>query len=272
MNEALNRPGAESRTRPRAQALYSAAQLHYFRGELGRSEERFQEALEISRALGDAAGRAQTMVFLGAIEGLGGGMKLGRMLEEGISLARETDNRFQLAIGLNHLAEIRRGEGDLERAEPLYQEALALSRSQGDWTNVTLYLLNLARVQIARAGLVEGGDSLREVMRVKDELGASRWIWQHLLDAASGLAAASEDYGRAARLNGVAEELLRAAAASREPLDEGFIRPLIARARASLGEAAFETSFGAGRLLRPEDAVREVREWLEQGPAPGGSA
>jgi hypothetical protein len=48
----------------------------------------------------------------------------------------------------------------------------------------------------------------------------------------------------------------------RERVDEAFLAPLIAKARESLGAAAFAVAADAGRALSYEDAVAASRAWL----------
>ena len=49
----------------------------------------------------------------------------------------------------------------------------------------------------------------------------------------------------------------------REPADEAFLAPLIAKARAALGVAAFAAEETVGRSLSYEEAMAESRAWLE---------
>ena len=50
----------------------------------------------------------------------------------------------------------------------------------------------------------------------------------------------------------------------REPMDEAFLPPLIARARRALGETAFAAAEEAGRTLSYVEAVAETRAWLDR--------
>ena len=48
----------------------------------------------------------------------------------------------------------------------------------------------------------------------------------------------------------------------REPAVEGFLAPLIARARVAVGESTFVSSEAAGSALNYEDAMTEAGSWL----------
>jgi hypothetical protein len=65
---------------------------------------------------------------------------------------------------------------------------------------------------------------------------------EHWLEVAAGLASVRGDAASAARLHGASLARIRGAGAKRESTDEAFLAPLLARARESLGPAAFETA------------------------------
>ena len=59
-------------------------------------------------------------------------------------MARELDNPRETAAALNVLAQLLRTEGELDAAESLYDEALALARELDDRESIAIGLLNLA--------------------------------------------------------------------------------------------------------------------------------
>ena len=50
----------------------------------------------------------------------------------------------------------------------------------------------------------------------------------------------------------------------REPPDEAFLAPLVARTREALGATAFGAAESGGRSLSLDEAIAEARAWLEQ--------
>ena len=67
-----------------------------------------------------------------AAVGLGDLTKARAYSEEAVALARELGSRRELAVALNALAQLHRMEGQLDVAEPLYEEVLSLFRELGD--------------------------------------------------------------------------------------------------------------------------------------------
>ena len=52
----------------------------------------------------------------------------------------------------------------------------------------------------------------------------------------------------------------------RDPADDAFLAPLVAKARAALGEATFAAAERAGRTLSYAEAIEEARGWLDRRP------
>jgi len=53
----------------------------------------------------------------------------------------------------------------------------------------------------------------------------------------------------------------------REPVDEGFIAPLMNAARTALGTERYEAAENAGRETEYDDAVADALNWLRQADA-----
>jgi hypothetical protein len=69
------------------------------------------------------------------------------------------------------------------------------------------------------------------------------------------------------RLFGAAEANMHLTGIYRDPADDSFLQPLIAQARAALGEEASAAAEREGRAAGCEAALAEVREWLDRVPA-----
>jgi hypothetical protein len=102
------------------------------------------------------------------------------------------------------------------------------------------------------------------VVKILEEIG-SKYVGQSVLEVATGLAVLRKDWPRAARFYGAAEALADQTVLQRDPGDEAFLAPLVARARQELGVAAFEKAEGGGRLAAYAEIVAEGRVWFERG-------
>ena len=86
---------------------------------------------------------------------------------------------------------------------------------------------------------------------------------QNVLEVSTGLAALREEWELAAQFYGAAEEQAEQTGLLRDPADEAFLAPRIARVREALAESTFAAAEAAGRALAYEDAMLEARRWLE---------
>jgi hypothetical protein len=84
------------------------------------------------------------------------------------------------------------------------------------------------------------------------------------LQVSAALGAFLGEWQHAARLYGAAEAQKEQIGYHREPADEAFLEPFIARTRRALGESAFAPAEAAGRGLSYEGALSEARAWLEK--------
>ena len=109
---------------------------------------------------------------------------------------------------------------------------------------------------------------LREALAIAEETG-SKPVGQSVLEVCAGLAALQERWDFAARFYGAAEAEASQTGIRRDPADEAFLKPRVAKSRATLG-AAFEAAEKAGRALPYDVALREARAWLHEVPVTTG--
>jgi hypothetical protein len=185
-----------------------------------------------------------------------------RYATEGLTVARELGDVRKIAAMLVSLAQLNRSEGALDVAEPQYAEALSLTRDLGDRESVAVVLLNLAMVAISRIALTRARGTLREALVIIEEIGSNR-LGQSALDVAAGLAASVGDWARAAGIYGAVNAELKTTGLQRDPTDEAFLRPLIDRARETLGDAAFAEAVAAGEEAGYRKTIDEARRWLD---------
>jgi hypothetical protein len=85
---------------------------------------------------------------------------------------------------------------------------------------------------------------------------------QCIVDVAAGLATLMGDFACAARFHVAAEAHAGQTGVQRDAADEALLAPLVAQARAGLSSAALAAATAAGRELRLDAALAEVRAWL----------
>jgi len=262
--EALARPGAAERTLVRCRALFVAGLMDSWMGRYGPAQGYLAESLSIARELGDRVRVEAALQALGrASLGLGDFAAARGHCEEALALARQLGNRRELAAALNALAQIHRAERHPDSAAPLFEEAVGLARELGDGETVAISLLNLAMVSIERDSPARAVDALAEAIAIATQTG-SKPVGQGAMDVCAGLAASRKQWEDAARFYGMAEEQLALTGLRRDPADEAFLSPRIARARKAMGAAPFDAAQASARGTPFEDSLERARAWISR--------
>jgi predicted ATPase/class 3 adenylate cyclase len=260
--EALARTGAQARDLARCRALFAAGQFASFMGRYAEARPRLEESLAIAREIGDRWLSASITTALGlAAVGQDDRAVARGYFEEGIVLSRQCGNKRELACAFNGLAQLDRMEGALDAADKLYREALALMRELEDRETAAIVLLNLAIVAIGRRSPGQAQEILREVLAISIEM-QSKPTGQCVLDVCATLAALCEEWSRAARFFGIVEAQAERTGYHRDPSDEAFLAPFMAKARTVLGEDTFNGAEAEGRAISYDAAIDEARSWL----------
>ena len=261
--EALARTGAQDRTIERCRGLFHAGQVASFMGRYAEARKYLEESLAIARELDDRGRIAAALQPLGmATLGLGALAMARSYLEEALALAKEQDDKRQLEGAINALAQLHRVEGSLDLAMPLYEKVIALANELGDHETIAIGLLNVAMVAVSRRSPDEARKLLLDARAIAHKIG-SKPAGQSAIEVSAGLAVLREEWERAARFFGAAETQVAQTGVHRDPADEAFLSPLIARARDQVDAKAFAAAEAAGRALSYDDAIEEVRSWLE---------
>jgi tetratricopeptide (TPR) repeat protein len=218
--------------------------------------------LAIARELGDKRRVVVALQPLGIAHlGCGNVAMARRHLEEALAAAAQLNEPRELAAASNHLGQLLRVEGDLARAEALYQRMFELSRELGDRETTSIALLDLAMVAISRGQAEAARRRLLDVLPIIDETG-SKPSGQSLLEVCAGLAALRRQWIQSARFYGAAEAQAAQTGIRRDPGDAAFLEPQIYAAQRSLGAELFAAAESAGRLLSYDAALAEARLWL----------
>jgi tetratricopeptide (TPR) repeat protein len=174
--------------------------------------------------------------------------------EESLAQYRALGDARGIAISLNNLGIISIEQGDYTEARRLIEENLALFRALGDKRSITLSLNNLGIVAIEQGGYTEARTLYEESLALCRELGDKRVITETLIGLV-GLATATRQLARAARLAGVVESLIRALAIVLERLERGLYDTRVTTIRAQLDPETFTACWTEGQAISLEQAI-----------------
>ena len=240
-------------TAARAKALNGATEMASF-GDTAAGRAWADEALAISRQLGDRRSTAESLFSLAVVIGEGGdwGSAI-PLFDESLRLFRDLGDDSRVIWGTRALAWAHAEYGDLARGRVLYEEALHLARAAGNKLAESVLLGSLSWLAL-REGRLEDAPALVSLsLQIKREVGERIETAVGLCHAARTLAAS----GRAetatqliACFEAMSEEIGGSHAWVRRMNDETL--PLV---RSHLATSAFELAWDRGRKLTAEKAV-----------------
>jgi tetratricopeptide (TPR) repeat protein len=180
------------------------------------------------------------------------------LFEELLTLSRKTNNRQAIAIAVNNLGIVAAQQGNLARAEALLEESLALDRERGDKNGIAYSLINIGGLLVARGDTVRAVRFLQDGLTAGLEIGLKDFL---VAEGLAGLGAAVGATGRpeqAARLFGAADALVEAIGTMLDPILPAAHERAVTSARDALGKEAFVTAHAAGAALSLEEAIAEA--------------
>jgi tetratricopeptide (TPR) repeat protein len=205
-----------------SQALGGLARVE-FRRDVPRGRQLAHEALEVSEAARDEAGRSNALHLLGVGAQIAGDLEEARRwMTERLALVRTQGNDFLVASEAANLSMVERQLGNLDVAEDLEREALVIGRRIGDEFTKPFAIIGLAAIATERG-----------------------------------------QYERAATLLGAVEAMMEAQHMEWPPDERPHYEKMLADLPAAMGAAEFGRARSAGQSLTANEAValalREAR-------------
>jgi len=169
----------------RARALMHGGPFAHRQGALDQARAWMEEALELSREVGDDEGVARCAGELGAVAFTAGDLDraLAASTESAEGFARLGDD-MRLAIVHANLAEIESARGNDEEAIRQGERALALQRSLDDREQLAVTLHSLGRVRLKAGDETEARELLLESLTLARELDYREMVAMVLVDTA----------------------------------------------------------------------------------------
>lgn len=263
--DALARLPAQERSFRRCRALCDAGQLAYHMGRYDEARSYLEDSHAIAQELGDQARLSAVLPTLAAVLGaVGERARAIGVSEAAVRVAAALGQHRQQAVALTALAQLQRAAGSLQQAEAACQQALRLFGSLEDREGEAISRLNLAMFAIAGGRL---GDALAQLRQVDETASilASRPVSQSLLDVAAGLCGSQRKHEACARLFGAAEAHAMRTGIRRDPEDDAFLRPIMARSAQALGQPEFDAQIAIGRSASPQGVSGLLHSALHDG-------
>jgi tetratricopeptide (TPR) repeat protein len=174
------------------------------------------------------------------------------LYEAALAVAREIDDPQAISVALWALGEAAYGRGDVASAERCNEEAIALLRSAGDEFMLSVCLTTCGSIALARDDAPRAASAYGEALELTLGL-EMHWVVSAACAGFAAVAAASADCLGAATLLGTAETIREASHQSRMANFYHHAQTT-QTVRAALGDDAFAAAWDAGRALPLEDA------------------
>jgi predicted ATPase/DNA-binding CsgD family transcriptional regulator len=253
-------------------------------GEYFQARACAEESLALAKELGDQDTTAFTLLLLGKVlfVSQAGSRALEPVLEDYFSLAPE--ERDPASVGaldrlktitpitrmsgrLELLGKIALSQGEVVKAQSLFEESLAFYRAQGYRSEPAEALAALGQVAAVQQDYATALTRYEEGLLLAREIGNKGKV-ASCLEGLAGVRAARGELLQAARLWGAAEALREALGAPLPSVYRGAYERSVTAARAQCGEKAFAAAWAEGRAMTLEQILATQRAVTMLPPIP----
>ena len=238
-----------------AKFLHCAGKMIHFR-DLETARQLFEDALGISRKLGDKYQAALALIEVGytSLKDTHKGLATAG---EGLRIYRELDHQPGIAHALNIIGEIARYGGDDEYARQVYEECLSIVEQTGETRRICFMLENLAFIAQHENDHHRAIDLLQQALKLSGRVNSQVDIACNLTAMAGSLASIGQPQ-RGARLLGVVDSIYERLGAFVQPADQPEFDQKIATLRAKIDDEDFKIAHAEGQKMSLKQAVAEA--------------
>jgi tetratricopeptide (TPR) repeat protein len=240
--------------------LNGAGSLAYYQGDHAAARLYFEEGLALARQVGDQWNIAFALDGLGAQFANQGDFEQAQAFsEQSLALSRSIGDKWLSGITLINLGELARVQGNYGRAILCYESSLTLLREGGDKLFMAIVLHDLGQMAQDRGQYDQAKTIHMESLVLCRALGSKRGIAM-CLEKLAGIAVARCQPERAARLLGTTEALRQAITAPMGAADHADYGRFVALTHAGLDDNTFAAAWAEGRAMTLEQAVAYALE------------
>ena len=265
VERALSQPEGLARTSARAKALNGMGFLYWGDVDPDDRHPQLEEALSISRELGDKWNAAISLINMGMIANEQGDYKEARAcLEESLVIWQEmgAQGRPEIARNLHFLGDTAMYEGDWIQAESYYQKASVLLRESGNRNVLAFALRRLSQLAWRRGDYKKAKPLCRESLLLNYETDDPRAV----IACIAGFADIAVVEGRlehAACLMAAVEHQLTSFNLRLLNLDQLDCEHYLSQLKDQLDEKAFAKFWSKGKAMSFEEAMAFALEETE---------
>ena len=230
--------------------------LRFGQQDTQRAEAVYREAMVLSRAAGDLDEVARILIYYisgFAQERLDFAEAI-RCAQEGLDLARSVGDPLTELQARCAIAENVRYQGDVSHAIALLEECMAFARERLTEYETIQPLICLSRAKNMLGDYTSAHALLNKALRLRQALPMPFGAYG-IFDVMAVVAAAQGQAVHAAHLRGMADNMIAMNNHYRKANYAWEYAPYITKARAALGDAAYEAAYAEGRAMTLEQAI-----------------
>jgi non-specific serine/threonine protein kinase len=250
--------GGSEQTLGRSRALNATGFLTFLQGDYHAARPFLEQSLAISRALRDEQGIIESSSNLGLLlRCLDMPGEARRHLNEALEVSRSVGDRAREGRVLNKLARLVYYEGDMQAASELHELSLGMGRETGNTWHIALALGDLADVRFAMGDDAGALELYAEGIRLWQGLGDERGVAQGL-EGFAVLAARRGQHEQAVLEISAARVIRQRISEPNSPSRRASLDRLLDQARAVLGESRYRSAWEAGRITTAEQLINQT--------------
>lgn len=244
-----------------AQVLAFRASSLMFVAEANDSMQLLEEAIAAGRESGNKEGLALALSFYSQVLTLQGAPDetVQKFAEESSALARESNDKWMVTMGLLGGAMVAKYRGNYAEARKQFSTARPLFAELGDRHRLNMVKSELAHIDRYEGQLEKAEAVYRETIVEWKRLGHRAAI-AHQLECFAEIALRRQHYVRAARLFGAAAALREKIGISMTAPEKIEYEKEISSLQSSLEPAAFRTTWTDGQGLNMDEAIQSALE------------
>ncbi len=254
LEQALELAG-DAQSDTRSNALMQAAYHARSQGDYEKARAFAEQGLTMARETNNRENIPWFLFNLGVVALHEGDYSRGKVLcEESVALGRELGLKVLLAWALAQLGHIARDSSDYERATTFYGESLAFAREYGEEYIIASALRNEGVLALHIYDYARAAALFSESLALC-RTGSPNWVTEECLVGMAEIAFAKRRYERAACLFAAGDALHKLLGVRRSPRIKVRYDDCVASTRAALGDAAFTAAWAEGRAMMLEQAI-----------------
>ncbi|HEU5440289.1 MAG TPA: helix-turn-helix domain-containing protein [Ktedonobacterales bacterium] len=242
----------------RIERLYGLARVLLGAGQLDRAQTLAADALRLAEQHDDHPVISNAYATLGLIAQAGGDLERAAAAFAACHAhAVLADRPGLMTLALMNLAELARGQGDVARAAPLLEEALAVARASGETWDVAIITTLLGHLAHQQQHYVEALARYRESLVLLRPFATPTYTaW--CLEGVAAVLATDGSSALGTRLCAAASAFRARAGTPLPPVERDDFERTVAACRAALGEPAFRVEWSEGGALTLDAAITEA--------------